>query len=68
MTSYRILNQPAINIQLNIDNLFIVNYLKIKEIKNNIVIMTKNYEDLVNTLCNNIYIKGYIYKGIFNVV
>jgi hypothetical protein len=59
-------NVSEINIELNIDNLYIVNYLKIKEIKNNIVIMTKNYEDLVNTLCNNIYINLDDFENIYN--
>ena len=48
-------NVSDINIELNVENLYIVNYLKIKEIKNNIVIMNKNNEDFLNTMCNNEY-------------
>lgn len=59
-------NVSDISIELNIENLYIVNYLKIKEIKNNIVIMTKNNEDFLNTMCNNIYIDVSKYKNEYN--
>ena len=59
-------NVSDINIELNIENLYIVNYLKIKEIKNNIVIMNKNNEDFLNTMCNNIYIDVSKYQNEYN--
>lgn len=49
-------NVVDINIELNIENLYIVNYLKIKEIRNNILIMNKNNDDFTNTICNSINI------------
>jgi hypothetical protein len=59
-------NVNDINIELNVENLYIVNYLKIKEIKNNIVIMNKNNEDFLNTMCNNIYIDVSKYQNEYN--
>ena len=59
-------NVSDITIELNIENLYIVNYLKIKEIKNNIVIMNKNNEDFLNTMCNNIYIDVSKYQNEYN--